>query len=313
MEQKLETIAGKRICLIIGYGSIGTRHARILSNMGFAPVCVSRREDVPWPTCRSVAEAFENWRPEVTIIATRTAEHLRNCQELLKENFEGILLVEKPLFAESPENMPELGSRAYVGYNLRFHPVVARIRNLLAGKEIFSAQFSVGQYLPDWRPGTDYRVCYSASDDGGVLRDLSHELDLALHFFGNWQKVAARCGRWGKLAITGDDTADILASLEKCPAVSIHLDYQNLFPERTIAVQADGLSMRGDLIKNELNVNGMVEAFSSSRDDQYIAQWHDILSGKAGYACTLEEGTETLRFIEAAERASKQEKWELNQ
>ena len=46
----------------------------------------------------------------------------------------------------------------------------------------------VGQYLPDWRPGTDYKSGVSAQKDlgGGALLELSHELDYLQWFFGNF-------------------------------------------------------------------------------------------------------------------------------
>ena len=40
-------------------------------------------------------------------------------------------------------------------------------------------------WLPYWRPERDYRESYSArADEGGVLRDLVHELDYAIWAFG---------------------------------------------------------------------------------------------------------------------------------
>ena len=48
-----------------------------------------------------------------------------------------------------------------------------------------SAHVSCQSWLPDWRPGRDYRESYSArADEGGALRDLVPELDYATALLG---------------------------------------------------------------------------------------------------------------------------------
>ena len=46
---------------------------------------------------------------------------------------------------------------AAVGYNLRFHPVMVALADAVAGSDCLTMQAYCGQWLPDWRPGTDYR------------------------------------------------------------------------------------------------------------------------------------------------------------
>ena len=300
-------------CLVVGYGSIGARHAELLKGMGFEVVCVSRRDDIPFPCFDRLEAALEVSNPSVVVVSSRTAEHLENCWSLAREGYTGLVLVEKPLCAELPDALPTPPYRTFIGYNLRFHPVVKRLRELLRGREVFSAQFSVGQYLPSWRPGSDYRKCYSSSmGEGGVLRDLSHELDLALWLFGPWTNVAAVMGTWGKLEIGVEDTVDILARFTRCPSVSIHLDYQNLFPHRTISVQADGMSLWGDLVHGILRTQGGEEVFSTERNGTYLAQWQELLKDVPDCACTWGEGVAVMQFIHAAERAAIQQRWENN-
>ena len=51
---------------------------------------------------------------------------------------------------------------------------------------MLSVRSSVGQYLPEWRKNTDYRKGVSARQDlgGGVLLELSHEIDYIQWIFG---------------------------------------------------------------------------------------------------------------------------------
>lgn len=297
--------------LIIGCGSIGLRHAAILAEMGYAIGCVTQRSDVPWTIFRDIATALKNVQPQAVVIATRTADHKTAYDSVMSTGYTGYVLVEKPLFAQMPQTVPMCHKCAFVGYNLRFHPVVQAMRTQLLGKKIFSAQFSVGQYLPQWRPGTDYRQSYSArsAEGGGVLRDLSHELDLAQWLCGPLTNVAANIRRSGNLDIETEDIADVLASGKECSSVSIHLDYQNLFVQRTVSVQADGLSLFGDLVQNTLRTQNVTENFVINRNTTYKALWQDILTSQRPMACTFNEGLNIVRIIHAVESAFISHKW----
>ncbi|MFX7793064.1 Gfo/Idh/MocA family oxidoreductase, partial [Acinetobacter baumannii] len=52
---------------------------------------------------------------------------------------------------------------------------------------LYNAFIEIGQYLPDWRPTKDYRETVSAKTElgGGVLLELSHELDYAQWILGS--------------------------------------------------------------------------------------------------------------------------------
>ena len=51
---------------------------------------------------------------------------------------------------------------------------------------------------------------------GGVLRDLSHELDYLLLLGGSWRRVAGAGGRIGPLDIRSDDYWSLLLELDGC-------------------------------------------------------------------------------------------------
>jgi predicted dehydrogenase len=294
-------------CLVVGYGSIGTRHASVLKGLGLEVAVVTHRdEEMPYPRFRDVYEAVRAFRPGLVVVATPTAKHYETCVALEEVEFRGVALIEKPVFATLPTGGCSGNYQAFVGYTLRFHPAVSRLREILRGRRVFSAQLSVGQYLPQWRPGTDYRQGYSAKREqgGGVLRDLSHELDLALWFFGRCEKVAARVGRLGELDIDSDDTADILLRCERCPSVNIHLDYQNLFPQRRFMVQASGLSVEVDFISGVVKTQDAEERFPVERNFLYAAQAEALLQGGDGTLCTWAEGCEVVACVEAIEAAA---------
>ncbi len=297
--------------LVIGYGSIGARHGRLLSELGSDVASVTRNPDCPFRVFRSVQVALEQWRPDFVIISNQTDKHAATLGALAKEGFAGQVLVEKPLSGSAGEQVSHGSMRVHVAYNLRFHPLVLALRQQLGNIRLFNASFHVGQYLPQWRPGTDYRTCYSARRDegGGVLRDLSHELDLANWLCGTWKHVTAIGGQFSDLDITSDDTFCLLAETARCPAVSITLNYLDRMPRRMISVNGEGVTATLDLIDGRLDINGHITRYTARRDETYTAQLQALLAGDEEVLCRLDEGMETDRLIAAAETAARSRCW----
>ena len=83
--------------LVVGYGSIGSRHARLLTSLGCEVAVVSSR-DIDHPVrYRTLADAL-SWKPDYVVIANRTSQHYQTLKELAASGFTGTVLVEKPLF-----------------------------------------------------------------------------------------------------------------------------------------------------------------------------------------------------------------------
>ena len=298
--------------LVIGYGSIGQRHARLLTELGCQVAVVSRRSIDFAPCYSDLTRALADWQPEYVVVAGRTSEHHRVIEFLAKHGFRGRVLVEKPLF-DHPTSLPHHSfSLVAVAYNLRCHPLLTKLKYLLDDSaQLVTANIYAGSYLPDWRPGTDYRQSYSAKRDqgGGVLRDLSHELDYAFWLFGPWRRLTASGGRLGPLEIDSDDAYTLLMETRRCPLVSIHMNYFDRVPRREIWVNTDRHTVRVDLIDNTLAIDGVQESVNVARDDTYRTEHQAMLAGNVDGLCTLEEALETLVTIEAAERAAASHTW----
>ena len=298
-------------CLIIGYGSIGARHANILKEMGQGVHVVSKRDIKDFPCCKSTKEALQNKSFDYVIISNETYKHYESFMELRELGYSGKILIEKPVFLK-PSSTPQSDfEKVFVAYNLRFHPVIQKLHKFLNGKEIYSIQAYAGQYLPDWRPGTDYTNCYSASKDmgGGVLRDLSHELDYINWIAGGWQRVTAIGGKFSDLQIDSDDNYVVLLEMKMCPVVSVQMNYLDRKARREIIINLKGNSIKADLILNTLEINGEVEEFKVERNLTYILQHEKILSGHCDDVCTLEQGMDILKLIHAGELAEDKQVW----
>ncbi len=298
--------------LVIGYGSIGERHARLLVETRCSVAVVSRRSIDFAPHYSELSQALSDWQPEYVVVADRTSEHHQAIESLVKHGFQGRVLVEKPLFDRLSALPRHSFSLAAVAYNLRCHPLLTKLKSLLDDSaQLVTANIYVGSYLPDWRPNTDYRQSYSAKRDqgGGVLRDLSHELDYALWMFGPWRRLTALGGHLSSLEIDSDDAYSLLMKTERCPLVSIHLNYLDRTPRREILVHTHEHTVRVDLIRGIFDLDGAEETITVERDATYRAEHQAMLAGDSEGLCSLAEAMETLITIEAAEQAAITHSW----
>ena len=297
--------------LVVGYGSIGSRHARLLKTLCKEVAVVSKRAVEFQPLFATLDQAVSSFKPDYVVIANNTSEHRDTLEHLARLGFDGTVLVEKPLFRDARPLVTHRFKKVWVGYNLRFHPVLQRLRTLLQGKKAVSIQCYVGKYMPGWRPDTPYQQSYSSRKEagGGVLRDLSHELDFINWLVGPWQELAARGGRFGSLEIDSEDTFCILMSLSNCTVATIHLNYLDHTPKREVIVVGNDFSFKADLMNHTLEVNGVIERFESDRDSTYLLQHQAVLAGESKNLCSAEEGLGIMHMIETCEKASEERRW----
>ncbi|MDQ0194834.1 Gfo/Idh/MocA family protein [Paenibacillus wynnii] len=297
--------------LVIGCGSIGSRHADWLSDLGCQVSVVSGRDQVPYPVYPSIEAACQGGPYDYTVIATSTSDHYMSVNTLALHEFNGILLVEKPLF-HTVKSLPEHAFQSvFVAYNLRFHPIVLKLRELLENEKVLSVQVYVGQYLPEWRPLNDYRQSYSASKfaGGGVLRDLSHELDYITWILGGWKSTVAVGGHYSRLEIDSDDVFGIMLQTDHCPVVNIQLNYLDRKSRRELIINTNNATIKADLILNTLEMNKDIYSFEMERDYTYRTLHRSLLQGKHDVACTAKEGLDVLHLIEAVEMSAQRKVW----
>lgn len=226
--------------LVVGTGSIGRRHAANLVELGANVSTYSHRGEpaavVPGVQRQVVGDLGELLDSDfdAVIVANRTDQHL--AVALQAANRGKALFIEKPLslsLRSCDELQRAVSDRCLVveaGFMLRFHPNLAWIKRFLADDglgELMHIRASVGQWLPDWRPGTDYRSGYGAfrHAGGGVIFDLIHELDLVGWLGGTVAEVSAMTRYVDCLDIETEAIAQIGLRLASGALAQVHLDY----------------------------------------------------------------------------------------
>ncbi|HYE87957.1 MAG TPA: Gfo/Idh/MocA family oxidoreductase [Vicinamibacterales bacterium] len=198
-------------------------------------------------------------RPEAVLVCNPTSEHVPTALKAIDAGC--AVLIEKPL-SDRADGVDGLIERvegreaiAAVGYQMRFHPALVRLRELLdAGAigRVVAVRVETGEYLPDAHPYEDYRQGYAARADlgGGVVRCFIHEFDYLYWLFGMPRRLMTMGGRLGALEIDVEDTA---STLMECVVdgrpVPVHVQ-QTLTqrpPSRTCIVSGDAGCIHLDL------------------------------------------------------------------
>lgn len=259
--------------LIIGFGSIGRRHACNLSLLRPSLELILLRrsgmgDDVP-NGARVVGDLVSALAllPDFAVIATPTHLHSDVLIPLLAAGIP--CYIEKPVVANDSQlndlarSLKALDKvpATLVGCNLRFLPSLKTLKTLAGDGTIgrvVRANLVVGQWLPDWRPSQDYQQSYSARPElgGGVILDLIHEIDQARWLFGEYESVCALGGQFSSLAVDTEDTACILlGNRGRAPVVSISLDYVSRKKVRRYEIVGDQGSLVWDLNERNLHLH----------------------------------------------------------
>jgi predicted dehydrogenase len=313
--------------LIVGHGSIGQRHLRIVrESLPDAMIMVFRHKpttDIPEMAnlVTSSIDDVRSFAPEAAIVANPAPFHLKIAKSLAEMGCH--LLIEKPIsdkidgVVELLESIRTAGVICQVGYNLRSMPSLSRLRDLIKDRLVgqpLSVRCEVGQYLPNWRPDTDYRTGVSARRDlgGGVLLELSHEIDYLRWIFGEVSWSKGYVSKVSSLEVDVEDIAYLLFGMRKTgfsqsTTVSLNMDFFRHDPVRicTVIGEDGTLSWNGyaDVIKSYEPTIGWKEIYKgpSERDQNYKNQWNDFMNSIHNYLeplVTLDDGLEVLKIID---------------
>ncbi len=323
----LNTRNKKLKALVVGYGSVGRRHAENLRALGVREIFFLRHkstEDLPPRHLRSWSEALKT-KPDFAIIANPTSLHIPAALRLAAAGIH--LFMEKPLSHNlvGVTRLLNLVNKKHlitmVGYNFRFHPQLLKIKKLLqegAIGKVVGARAEAGQYLPDWHPGEDYRQGYAACAvlGGGVILTLIHEIDYLIWLIGAPQAIFCLADKISNLKIDVEDVAEILIKFSKGTTGEVHLDYLQRIPRRTLEIIGEQGTILWNYFDGELKVftvkNKKWKTYSLPRDFERNQMFMDemkhfisCLRQRKGTIIPIAVGLLSLKMALAAKKSAK--------
>jgi predicted dehydrogenase len=223
---------------VCGVGSIGSRHARLLS----------RRRDVDLFLCDPVAahlEAVKNleglckstdrldkmldWDLDGIVIATPEGMHVE--QGILACRRGVPILLEKPAAENAKQGQAlydvarETGTKILVGYLMRYTRLMRLAKNLIE-QGIIGTPVSFQVLLGSYDTLVLAKNRFSATARNRLFGDYSHEWDYISWFLGPVQSVVATSRQCGNLEMTQDpNVVESILRLENGITGTIHLDY----------------------------------------------------------------------------------------
>lgn len=291
--------------LIIGFGSIGKRHYGVLSKLSEVKhVDLVTKQNIESVVCYKNLEIIKNINQyNYFVIASETNKHFEQLKFLEKNVKDKLIFCEKPLF-ESKKDLVIKNNIVFVGYVLRFHPLLEKLKKMIKNEKIILLNAKCGQYLPCWRPNTDYKNCYSSKKEqgGGVLLDLSHEIDYVQWLAGQINEIKSYQVKISDLEINSDDLSMLIGKTTKNILVNISIDYISKIAHRKLLVETFENTYELDFIENKLikkNKNGIEEicSFSNLERNYMFEKMHLDIFQKQRNICTFKEALEVMNTI----------------
>ena len=226
--------------------------------------------------------------------------------------------MEKPIginYNKLSSLIPEIKTKnliSMVGFNLRFHPLHFEIKKIISSNEfgkVYSIRSMVGQYLPDWHPNEDYSKGYSANKHlgGGVLLDLTHEIDFTYSLLGDFIDYKSFFGKLSSINSDSEDLAEIIIKFKNYNAIgSIRLDYIQKFPQRSGQIIGENQILFYDFLNSKIEVfdkhgltySNHIENFN--RNDMYLSQMKCLINNvknKKIIENDFESGLKILKLV----------------
>ncbi len=224
--------------LVVGAGSIGCRHFRVLQELGASRLAACDTDSAKLEVIQedigakelypALSEALQHDFGAV-FICTPPALHIGQARAAIEAGAD--VFCEKPL-SDSPAGIDDLirlarnhGKLLMVGHCFRFHEGLRLAKQQLDDGVIgrlVAVRAMVGEYLPDVRP--DFQTLFCTQSTGAF--DLMHEVDLAVWYTNKLpRRLTAMARKCSDVPMEAPDLAEILVEFDGGVVASIHLDF----------------------------------------------------------------------------------------
>lgn len=286
----------------VGIGSIASQHMKNLweickeNNINLTIDALRRPEsqkiDVETLRINNIYTSVQEMPADydVIFITNPTDLHILTLHQVHEKGMS--FFIEKPVVSvaraeEAAAFITRDDSVYYVACPMRYKRVLQYIKENVDLTKVIGVRSLCSSYLPEWRPGTDYRKCYSAIKalGGGVSIDLIHEWDYLVYLFGFPQKVLCSFTQKSNLEMDCEDYASYIAEYAD-KMIELHLDYFGRASLREIMLFTQDDSIAGDFIHNRvsyLKANKVIELPETNNYNkkQELLHFMDIIDRQA--------------------------------
>lgn len=301
--------------IVVGVGSIGTRHLKNLVELGHEVYAVdisNEKLDMVKSTASGTFSSLKDAlkiRPDIAFICTFSNSHIDPAIECAKAGCH--LFIEKPLSLglDGVDELVKITEKnklvSMVGCNMRFHPAINYIHDVLDRDPSFKkklwANLEFGFYLPFDKK--DYQSSYKANKSmgGNLIFDGIHELDYSVWFFGEPLEVFCVKGILSELEIDTEDHVEMIIKFKSGAVCTVHMDYlQHGYSRRCKVVCKEG-TIVWDFTNGTIGIVTTVDKEWSWKDMKLDLYYNQMYMDEIKYFMKcVKDSEETFNSIHAS-------------
>jgi len=289
--------------LIIGFGSMGRKHYEVLKKITNNITILTKQKKINHKRITLVKDILK-LDPDYIVISCETIKHYSFIKFIEKNLKNKIILIEKPIM-EKFRNLKIKNNKYFIGYNLRFHPVILFLKKIIKQKDVNFINLNCSSYLPHWRKNIEYSKSNSAlkKKGGGVILELSHELDYIKWLFGSINPIFKFNKKISNLKINTDDILIIFGKIKKSININICMNFFSRYNNREIIIDGKNFSIKANILKKQVDIflknrkKRTIKWPNFKIKQTYLDQHVAILKKKYNQLCSPAEALATLKFI----------------
>ena len=239
---------------IIGKGSIGKRHCRILHKLNQKVFFLRRRKKFLNEIDYQSNDILK--KIDFFIICNPTSLHKEALDKI--SIFNKPILIEKPMFDEKVNYKTikkKILKRIYVAYMMRFDPRINYLKKKINLNKVKISKFIWTTNMPKWHKNENFKKSYASQKKlgGGVLLTCSHEIDMSIFLFGEVKNCKIIYIK-KDLKINVDEKCLVILQHKNNIVSEIYLDFTNQNNSRKLDIVTTDRIFKWDFNKNYIQV-----------------------------------------------------------
>lgn len=325
---------------VYGYGSIGKRHIyimkQIFENINIYVIRHTSKEiknnDNNYDrNCKEnyIKKFFYNYEdalnyliPDIAFICNPAPFHIDLAISLAKKNIN--LFIEKPISINTKKVQELINICSdnklvlQIGYMTRYSKSLNLLRDIILEKkygDILNFRCVHNSYLPSWRKSYDYSKDVTASEKlgGGVILELSHEIDYINWLFGDILYIFSRFEKSSQLKIDTEDNLDVIYKFKNNITGTLNINMASFYNKRECIVNCDKATLLWDGINFKLSIftneNNELIDLEETRDDLFTRQIKDFflkINKKNSCSKSAKNALNVLELIDKIKKSNKE-------